>query len=92
MRVSLALPQCVDVSAFRMFIVCLARVSVLLMCCEYVSFVSSVRPKIFGCLTVGSCVLFMCSVRVVEYSAGSGVKSVVVVFEALSVSWLLVVH
>ena len=53
---------------------------------------SSVRPRILGCLTVGSCVLFMCRVSVVLYSAGSGVKSVVVVLSALSVSWLAMVQ
>lgn len=47
---------------------------------------SNVSPKILGFLTVGRGVLLMCSVRVVLYSAGSGVKSVVVVLLALSVN------
>lgn len=80
--VSLALPQCVDVSAFSMLIVCFALVSVLFMWLEYVSLGSSVNPSILGSLTVGSCVLFICSVSVVEYSAGSGVNRVVVVLVA----------
>ena len=41
---------------------------------------------------MGSCVLFICSVSVVLYSAGSGVNSVVVVLPALSVSWFCLVH
>ena len=55
-------------------------------------FWSSVRPSIFGVLTVESCVLFICNVSVVLYSAGSGVQSVVVVLPALSVCWLCLVH
>lgn len=53
---------------------------------------SSVRPSILGCLKVGRGVLSMFSVSVVSYSAGSGVNSVVVVLDALSVSWLFCVQ
>jgi len=60
--VSLALPQCVVVRALSTFIVCLERCWVLLMWLEYVSLGSSVRPRIFGCLTVGRTVSFMLSV------------------------------
>ena len=45
-------------------------------CCENVSFESRVIPRIFVCFVVGSVNL---SYIVVPYSAGSGVKSVVVV-------------
>ena len=40
----------------------------------------------FGSLFVGNMVLLICSVSVVLYSAGSGVKSVIVVLDALRVS------
>ena len=49
------------------------------MCCENVSFGSKVTPRIFGFLAVGSVFLPSLSDRVVLYSAGSGVKSEVVV-------------
>ena len=49
-------------------------------------------PGIFGSLFVGSVVLLICSVSVVLYSAGSGVKSVVVVLDALRVSWFCMVQ
>ena len=89
--VSLDFPQCVDVSALSTLMVCFARFAVLFMWLVYVSLGSKVSPSIFGFLCVGSCVLFMFSVSVVEYSAGSGVNSVVVLL-AFSVSWLLHVH
>ena len=57
--VSLVLPQCVVVSCFNMFVDFLAFCAVLVMCWEYVSFVSRVRPSIFGVCVVGSGVLFM---------------------------------
>ena len=47
-------------------------------CYENVSFGSSVIPRILGCFVVGN-VWFNLSDKVVLYSAGSGVKSVVVV-------------
>ena len=42
-------------------------------------FGSRVIPKIFGCFVVGNVWLFNLSDRVVLYSAGSSVKSVVIV-------------
>ena len=56
------------------------------------SFGSSVSPSILGCLFVGSVSLFICSVRVVLYCAGSGVKSVVVVYEVLNDNWFCIVQ
>ena len=41
---------------------------------------------------VGNMVLLICSVSVVLYSDGSGVKSVVVVLDALRVSWFCLVQ
>ena len=49
---------------------------VIFVCSLKVNLVSKVTPSLLGCLTVGICVLFIVSVRVVLYSAGSGVKSV----------------
>ena len=62
------------------------------MCLLKVSFGSSVRPSILGFLFVGSVVPLICSDSVVLYSAGSGVKSVVVVLSAFSLSWFCFVH
>lgn len=90
--VSFDLPQCVEVSAFSSFVLALALVVVFFMCGVNVSFVSKVRPSIFGCCTVGSVMLSAVSASSVLYSAGSGVNSVVAVFVALSVSWLFFVH
>ena len=53
---------------------------------------SNVSPRIFGSLTVGRVSLSMCSVRVVLYSAGSGVNSVVVVLDLFSVRLLSFIH
>ena len=65
-----------------MLSVSFASVMVTFIYCENSSFGSRVIPKIFGCFIVGSVWLFSLNDRVVPYSAGSGVKSVVV---ALSV-------
>lgn len=85
--VSFVLPQCVDVRALIILSVCLAFCAVFCMCDEYVSLGSKVTPRIFGFRVVGSMVSCICSERVVLYSAGSGVNSVVIVLEAFSVSW-----
>ena len=61
-----------------MLSVCFALVMVMFTCCENVSFGSGVIPRIFGCFVVGSVCLFNLSDRVMPYSVGSGVKSVVV--------------
>ena len=57
--VSLDFPQCVVVNCFSMFVDCLAFCAMLLMCWLYVSFVSNVRPSIFGVCVTGRGVLFM---------------------------------
>ena len=56
-----------------------ALVVVMFICCKNVRFRSRVITRIFGCFVVGSVRLFNLSDRVMPYSAGSGVKSVVVV-------------
>ena len=55
------------------------------MCVLYASFGSKVRPRTFGCIAMGSVVLFILSSRLLLYSAGSGVNRVQVVLSGLSV-------
>ena len=43
------------------------------MCVLYVSFGSKVRPRTFGCVTMGSALLFIVRSRLLVYSTGSGV-------------------
>ena len=42
------------------------------MCVLYVSFGSKVRPRTYGCVDMGSAVLFILKSRLLLYSAGSG--------------------
>ena len=56
--VSFCFPHLVDVSAFRMLRVRFALSVVILICSEYVSLGSNVRPKILGCFCVGIILLF----------------------------------
>ena len=51
--------------------------------CWYVSFGSKVRPRTFGCVAMGSALLFIVRSRLLVYSAGSGVNRVQVVL-----SWI----
>ena len=51
----------------------------------YVSFGSNVRPRTFGCVAIGSAVLFILRSRLLLYSAGSGVTRVQVVLSGFSV-------
>ena len=46
------------------------------MCVLYVSLGSKVRPRTFGCVAMGSAVLFILNSRLFLYSAGSGVNRV----------------
>ena len=55
------------------------------MCVLYVSFGSKVRPITFGCVDMGSAVLFILSSRLLLYSAGSVVNSVQVVLSGFVV-------
>ena len=50
----------------------------------YVSFGSKVRPITFGCVVMGSALLFIVWSRLLVYSAGSGVNRVQVVLSAFS--------
>ena len=55
------------------------------MCVLYVSFVSKVRHTTFGCVAMGSAVLFILRSRLLFCSAGSGVNRVQVVLYGFSV-------
>ena len=83
-KVSLFLPQWVEVRAFSILIVFSALSFEVLICSLNVSFGSKVSPSILGLRIVGSRVLSSCSDSSSLYSAGSGVKSVVIVLLALS--------
>ena len=66
-----------------------------LRCCEcvwYVSFGSTVRPRTFGCIAMGSAVLFILKSRFLLYSAGSGVNRVQVVLSGFSMRLLCIVQ
>ena len=54
------------------------------MCVLYVSFGSKVRPRTFGCVAMGSALLFIVSSRLLVYSAGSGVNRVQVFLSGFS--------
>ena len=90
--VSFDLPHLVVVSALSTLSDCLALSVLACMWGAYVSFGSSVSPNILGFLVVGSVVfsIFRFSWRL--YSAGSGVKRVVIVLSAFRVSWLSLVQ
>ena len=55
------------------------------MCVLYVSFGSKVKPITFGCIAMGSEVLFVLVSRLLLYSTGSGVNRVQVVLSGFSV-------
>ena len=46
------------------------------MCVLYVSFGSTVRPRTFECVTMGSAVLLILRSKLLLYSSGSGVNRV----------------
>ena len=75
MSVSFCLPHPVAVSACT---------EMLWMCVLYVSFRSKVRPITFGCVAMGSALLFIVRSRLLIYSAGSGVNRVQVVLSGFS--------
>ena len=55
------------------------------MCVPYVRFWSKVRTITFGCVAMGSAVLFILRSKLLLYSAGSGVNRVKVVLSGFSV-------
>ena len=54
------------------------------MCVLYVSFGCKVRHRTFGCVAMGSALLFIVRSRLLVYSAGSGVNRVQVVLSGFS--------
>ena len=86
-KVSLFLPQWVEVRAFSILIVFPALSFEVLICSLNVSLGSKVSPSILGLRIVGSRVLSSCSDSSSLYSAGSGVKSVVIVLLANFQIW-----
>ena len=61
-----------------------ACTEMLWMCLLYVSFGSMVRPGTFGCVAMGSALLFNVRSRLLVYYAGSGVNRVQVVLSGFS--------
>ena len=86
MSVSFCLPHPVAVSAFMICRGLCACTEMLWMCVLYVSFGSKVRPRTFGCVAMGSALLFIVRSRllIILYSAGSGVNRVQVVLSGFS--------
>ena len=85
MSVSFCLPHPVAVSAFIIRSGFCACTEMLRMCVLYVGFGSKVRPRTFGCVTMGSALLSILRSRLLLYSAGSGVNRVQVVLSGFSV-------
>ena len=67
------------VSAFMICRGLCACTEMLWMCVLYVSFGSNVRTRTFGCVAMGSALLFIVMSRLLVYSAGSGVNRLQVV-------------
>ena len=82
MSVFFCLPHPVAVSAFM---ICRGLCACTeCMCVLYVSFGSKVRPRTFGCVAMGSALLFIVRSRLLVYSAGSGVNRVHVVLSGFA--------
>ena len=71
MGVSFCLPHTVPASAFMICRGLCACTEMLSMGVLYVSFGSKVRPRTFGCVVMGSAVLFILRSRLFVYSAGA---------------------
>ena len=69
MSVSFCLPHPVAVSAFMICRGLCACTEMLWMCVLYVSFGSKVRPRTFGCVAMGSALLFIGSMQYTTLSA-----------------------
>ena len=69
MSVSFCLPHPVAVSAFMICRGLCACTEMLWMCVLYVSFGSKERPRTFGCVAMGSALLFIVRSRLLVYSA-----------------------
>ena len=84
MSISFCLPHPVAVSAFMICRGLCYCTEMLWMCVLYVSFGSKVRPRTFGCVAMGSALLFIVRSRLLVYSAGSGVNRVQVILSGFS--------
>ena len=84
MSVSFCLPHPVAVSAFMICRDVCACTEMLWMCLLCVRFGSKVRPSTFGCVAIGSDLLFIVRSRLLVYAAGSGVNRVQVVLSGFS--------
>ena len=69
MSVSFCLPHPVAVSGFMICRGLCACTEMLWMCVLYVSFGSKVRRRTFGCVAMGSALLFIVRSRLIVYSA-----------------------
>ena len=78
----------VIVSSCRCCVLCAScgssQCCVLYVCVLYVSFGPKVRLRTFGCVAMGSALLFIVRSRLLVYSAGYGVNRVQVVFPGFS--------
>ena len=79
MSVFFCLPHHVAVSDFIICSGLCACTEMMWMCVLYVSFGSKARSITFGCIAMGSAVLFILKSRLLLYTAGSGVNRVQVV-------------
>ena len=84
MSVSLCLPLPLAVSVFMICRGLCACTEMLWMCVLYVSFASKVKPRVFGCVAMGSALLCIFRSRFFVYSAGPGVNRVQVVLAGFS--------
>ena len=88
MSVSFCLPHHVAVSAFIICMGLCACTEMLWMCVLYVSFGTKIRPRTFGCVAMGSALLFILRSRLLLCYAWSGVNRVQVVLSGFSVTLL----
>ena len=91
-RVSFCLPHEVAVSAFSILIDESAFSLVILVCSPKLRLVSSVRPRIFGCLTVGIMTLLIERLSVMLCSWVSGVKRDAVDFSGFNMKSFVFVY
>ena len=84
MSVSFCLAHPLAVSAFMICRGLCSCTEMLWMCVLYASCGSKVTPRTFGCVAMGSTLLFIVRSRLLVYSAGSGVNRVQVVLSGYS--------
>ena len=96
MSVSFCLPHPAAVSTFMICKGLAACTEILWMCVLYISFGSKVRHRTYGCVAMGSALLFIVRSKLLVYYAGSGVNRVQVVLSrqklyvgmVVCISWL----